>query len=453
MSNHQGNDLVITLVAWCVGAACLLAALTALRHGSLVLLVVAGICGAAWLSLLDFWAEGEPSPSVIQHPDVEPQVTPPPPTAAQVAATNRTNVLAAAKAAANAHAIVKDAEWANDLRADARRVIGAAHKGERAYLNHHDTWPEPHAQWAALDEAGAKAHQRARYARRNTFRNELSAKCETEARQILEAREAARKERLSKPIPLLSHPAGVVFGTDVASGDDLRVPLREIPHLLVVGTSGFGKSVFLHQLISQLVGEASQHTHPAEISSVILVDLKGGVEFDRYAAKNDKVQVVWRYDDVVAAVDQLTALMLERQVIMKDESRRNWPGGRIFFIVDEFAQIQLWPTLTADEKATHKRLIADLTRLSMLGRSMGIVLVVAIQKPTTDVMDSSFRGNLQGQVLFRVASRQLAATVLPSLDDAPVDPVTLKRGRCLFYNANTGITHRLQVHVAPEAME
>lgn len=258
--------------------------------------------------------------------------------------------------------------------------------------------------------------------------------------------EAARWARLNGPIRLVpAGAAGVVFGTDVNTGHDLLVRVADIPHLLVVGTSGFGKSVFLHQLVSQLVTSS-------EAQQLLLVDLKGGVEFDRYAQRSSKVRVVWQYADVVAAVDDMVQLMYARQSTMKAQGLRNWNGGRVFFVVDEFAQVQLWPVTTKEEKTTHARVIADLTRLSMLGRSMGIVLVTAIQKPTADVMDSSFRGNLQGQVCFRIASRQLASSVFPALDTLPADPVTLPRGRCLFYNAYTGATQLLHVHVAPEAI-
>jgi S-DNA-T family DNA segregation ATPase FtsK/SpoIIIE len=119
------------------------------------------------------------------------------------------------------------------------------------------------------------------------------------------------------------------------------------------------------------------------------------------------------------------------------------------FVVDEFAQVQLWPVRTRDEKESKAQVIADLTRISMLGRAAGIIIVAAIQKPTTDVMDSSFRGNLQGKVVFRLDSRLMASSMVAELDALEWNPVRLQKGRCIFYNANNGETYYLQAQVAP----
>jgi Cdc6-like AAA superfamily ATPase len=294
-----------------------------------------------------------------------------------------------------------------------------------------------------------EAARKAAEARENERRcAEISAQAQQRERERLELerRRQALRQKLSAPIPLkrVADARSVIFGTDTKTGADIAIPVKEIPHLLVVGTSGFGKSVFLHQVIHQL-------SRSPEVDRMVLIDLKGGVEFDAYATRNKKCTVVWQFDDVVTALAEVMTVMLERQTQMKAKKLRNWKGGRVFVVVDEFAQIQLWPTLNREQKDIHARLIADFTRLSMLGRAMGIVIVAAIQKPTTDVMDSSLRSNMQGQVCFRIASRQLAASIFPDLDDLPADPVTLPRGRFVFYNANTGETHCLKAHVAPEA--
>ena len=65
----------------------------------------------------------------------------------------------------------------------------------------------------------------------------------------------------------------------------------------------------------------------------------------------------------------------------------------------------------------------------MLGRAVGIVIIAAIQKATTDVMDSSFRTNLQAQVCFRVANRLMAASMFGSTEDLKLDPIALRRQR------------------------
>jgi hypothetical protein len=254
--------------------------------------------------------------------------------------------------------------------------------------------------------------------------------------------------KLPAQIPLALPADGrVTLGTCLFSAEVAAIAVHDIPHLLVMGTSGFGKSVFLHQLVSQLV------RCPAEaVEAVTLVDLKGGVEFMAYADADLRVRMVWRFEDVVKAVADLVALMEARQAEMMQKRWRTYQGKRVFFVVDEFAQIQLYPVEGKEGRQVHDRLLANLNRLSMLGRSAGIVLVAAIQKATADVMDSSFRANLQGQVCFRVSNRLAAASMFGSVDDLKLDPVTLPRGRFIFYDPTIGGTRYLQAHVVPEPM-
>lgn len=240
----------------------------------------------------------------------------------------------------------------------------------------------------------------------------------------------------------------VTVGTCLLTGKVVSLSVQDVPHLLVMGTSGFGKSVFLHQLVSQFV-RCSRDT----VAGVLLVDLKGGVEFRGYQDTDPRVHTVWRFDDVVSAVADLVKLMETRLAEMVEKRWRTYKGGRVFLLVDEFAQIQLYPVEGKEGRQVHERLLANLNRLSMLGRAAGIVLVAAIQKATTDVMDSSFRANLQGQVCFRVANRLAAASMFGTVDDLKFDPVALPRGRFIFYDPTIGATRYLQAHVVPEPME
>jgi DNA segregation ATPase FtsK/SpoIIIE-like protein len=200
--------------------------------------------------------------------------------------------------------------------------------------------------------------------------------------------------------------------------------------------------VFLHQLVAQLL-----QCHPDEVEELILIDLKGGVEFRQYAEVDERAVVVWKFDDVVSQVQNLVELMELRFSLMVPRGLRAWPGQRVFFVVDEFAQIQLYPVEGKEGREVHQRLLANLNRLSMLGRAAGIVICAAIQKATTDVMDSSFRTNLQGQVCFRVPNRLAAASMFGSVDELMLDPIALPRGQFIFYDPTIGETRYLQAHV------
>jgi hypothetical protein len=252
------------------------------------------------------------------------------------------------------------------------------------------------------------------------------------------------KQKLAGPIPLRvpAGGAGVMFGTEVESGTDFVVPVGHLQHMLIAGVSGAGKSVFMHSLLCQLV-------NAPQVDKMYLVDLKGGVEFNRYSG--GKVRVIWRFADVVAIVDELVALMDARQDEMRERSLQNWPGGRTFLVIDEYAEIQsdLDAASTPDEKRVAKRLSGNLVRIARRARALGIVLVCALQKPTTDAMDSALRNNLGCRICLRVATRALAASMLDDLDEVPVDPVRLRTGRYIYYDASRGVRRYVQAHVAP----
>ncbi|MDE5440425.1 type IV secretion system DNA-binding domain-containing protein [Bradyrhizobium sp. CSA207] len=268
---------------------------------------------------------------------------------------------------------------------------------------------------------------------------------EAEQRRAAEAtaaRHRAKMERLERPIPLAQQPGLITFGTSVETGDNCVLLPRRIPHMLVAGTTGSGKSVFLHQLVYQLV-------RAPEVERAILIDLKGGTEFYAYRDMPN-VEIVWDFRDVVRAIDCVMALMTARQDVLRNRGMREWPDGRVFIVIDEYGDIQ-WEidnASTKEEKDAARRLSSNLRAISRRARSLGIVLVCALQKPTTDAMDSAVRTNLNLRICFRV-SRLLAASVLDDLDALPVNPPDLKTGRFIYYDASRGIRLHLQAQIAP----
>lgn len=254
----------------------------------------------------------------------------------------------------------------------------------------------------------------------------------------------ALKQKLAGPIPLKlpAGGAGVVLGTVIESGANFIVPFERLQHMLIAGVSGSGKSVFMHQLLCQLV-------NAPEVEKMYLVDLKGGVEFNRYSGS--KVRVIWRYEDVVAVVDELVVLMDARQDEMRERGLQNWPGDRTFLVIDEYAEIQsdIDAACTPDEKRVAKRLSGNLVRIARRARALGIVLICALQKPTIDAIDSALRNNLSCRICLRVATRALAASMLDDLDELPIDPVGLRTGRYIYYDASRGVRRYVQAHVAP----
>lgn len=305
---------------------------------------------------------------------------------------------------------------------------------------------EQKARWDR-EQAEREARWRAEQAAAEALKHKLSGPIALKLAEQQAAADALRK-KLAGPIPVnisadgLVGSAGVVFGTEIESGADFIVPFERLQHMLIAGVSGSGKSVFMHQLLCQLV-------NAPQVEKMYLVDLKGGVEFNRYSGA--KTRVIWRYADVVAVVDELVALMDARQDEMRERGLQNWPGDRTFLVIDEYAEIQsdLDAASTPDEKRVAKRLAGNLVRIARRARALGIVLVCALQKPTTDAMDSALRNNLGCRICLRVATRALAASMLDDLDEVPINPVRLRTGRYIYYDASRGVRRYVQAHVAP----
>src|SRR4051794_22736537 len=99
-------------------------------------------------------------------------------------------------------------------------------------------------------------------------RTKLEAEQET-ARQ-------AHLRRLEGPIPLVAGIGGIVLGTDVDGAGDVSLPVKKLRHMLICGTTGSGKSTYIHSLLHQLVRSIT-------VDALYLVDLKAGLELAKYA--------------------------------------------------------------------------------------------------------------------------------------------------------------------------
>lgn len=266
---------------------------------------------------------------------------------------------------------------------------------------------------------------------------------EKAAREAAEAAEAARVRKLAGPIPFTGNAVGIVFGTNIDDGSDFIVPVKRLQHTLISGVAGSGKSILQHLLINQFV-------QSPDVKRLTLIDLKGGIEFDRYR-DSSKVRVIWKFSDVVRVIDDLMPFMERRQDEMRERRLQNWPGPKSIIVIDEFAEIQTEIDVadTKEEKAIARRLEANLVSISRRARALGIVLICALQKATTDAMSSGLRNNLSCRLVLRTATNALAASMLDDLERLTVKPTTLPTGRFIYYDASRGITKYLQAQIAP----
>ena len=189
--------------------------------------------------------------------------------------------------------------------------------------------------------------------------------------------------------------------------------VRDGPHALVAGTTGAGKSELLRTLVVSLAARCS----PDHLTFV-LVDYKGGATFDACADLPHTVGLVTDLDDRLAerALTSLEAELRRRERILRavgasdlDEYRsraRDQPVPRLVVVIDEFAAL-------AAELPTF---LGKLVGLAQRGRSLGVHLVLATQRPA-GVVDDDIRANTNLRLALRLHDSADARDVVG--DDAP----------------------------------
>ncbi|HEX5016561.1 MAG TPA: FtsK/SpoIIIE domain-containing protein [Actinomycetes bacterium] len=188
------------------------------------------------------------------------------------------------------------------------------------------------------------------------------------------------------------------FKLGTADGRDTWLDLAKLPHLLVAGTTGSGKSVFLNSLLLDLIGDGAEARY-------ILIDPKR-VEFAPY--KPFVTYVYVEDDDVVAILTWAAQEMDERFERLERRHCRDLDTyneisplddqlPRLVIVIDELANLMLGPA--------KDRVQLPLTRLAQMARAVGIHLVLATQRPTTDVVTGLLKANIPARVSFQVVSQ------------------------------------------------
>lgn len=200
---------------------------------------------------------------------------------------------------------------------------------------------------------------------------------------------------------------------------------RDGPHVLVGGTTGSGKSEFLRTLVTSLALSC-----PAEQLAILLVDFKGGAAFGPCAALPHVVGLVSDLDDhlVRRALTSLRAELRRREQLFaavgaadleayeRHRGARE-PVPRLVVVVDELrALVEEVPDF-----------VSGLVRLAALGRSLGVHLVLATQRPSGTV-NAEIQANVSLRVAFRVRDRADSLDVLDDPSAAAIGSATPGRG-------------------------
>ncbi len=241
----------------------------------------------------------------------------------------------------------------------------------------------------------------------------------------------------------------------IALGKDLHGRIRstdltQMPHLLIAGSTGTGKSVLINSLIISMLYKAT----PDELK-VVLVDPKR-LELGLYEDIPHLLAPVVTDPKVASNVlrnatremEQRLKLLAQRGVRNIDQYNRTFQKGQslelfaeleeaehkplpyIVIVIDELADLMMVDTNNVEE---------SITRLAQMARAVGIHLILATQRPSVDVITGLIKANFPARISFRVASKVDSRTIL----DANGSESLLGRGDMLYLPAGSARLHRI----------
>ena len=242
------------------------------------------------------------------------------------------------------------------------------------------------------------------------------------------------------------------------SNEVFMVDLAKIPHLLVAGATGQGKSVGLNAIITSLLYKK----HPNELK-IVLVDPKK-VEFSIYSPianrfmaaveENEEEPIITDVQKVVNTLKGLCVLMDERYDRLKAAGARNIKEYNrkflnhhlnpeegheympyIVVVIDEFGDLML---------TAGKEIELPITRIAQLARAVGIHMIIATQRPTTSIITGNIKANFPGRIAFRVGSMMDSRIIL----DRSGAQQLVGRGDMLYLNGGEPVLDPLFEEVA-----
>lgn len=228
-------------------------------------------------------------------------------------------------------------------------------------------------------------------------------------------------------MPAAGHPLDVYIGESV-EGEAVTANLAKMPHLLVAGTTGSGKSSFINSMLVNLL-----NADPEKVN-LLLIDPKM-VELTPYGGVPHLLQpVITEVKDAVKALAWLTGEMDRRYQAMRDQGARNIEGmgfPYIVVVVDELADLMM-------EDREH--IEAPIVRLAQKARAAGIHLVLATQRPSVDVVTGLIKANVPSRLAFSTSSHVDSKVVL---DETGAEQL-LGMGDGLFKPVGARVAVRIQ---------
>lgn len=227
----------------------------------------------------------------------------------------------------------------------------------------------------------------------------------------------------------------VSLGLDV-SGNPVAVDLSKMPHALVAGTTGSGKSVLINSFISSLLFRAS----PQEVR-LILIDPKR-VEFTSYnGIPHLLTPVIVEPEKILSALKWAMAEMDKRYRLFAERGVRNIDSYNelagfqvlpyIVIFIDELADLMMFAPVEVEDA---------IARIAQMARATGIHLVIATQRPSVNVITGLIKANIPCRIAFNVSSMIDSRVII----DSPGAEKLLGRGDMLYIPPDQAKPTRIQ---------
>lgn len=227
----------------------------------------------------------------------------------------------------------------------------------------------------------------------------------------------------------------VSMGLDV-SGNPVIADIGKMPHVLIAGTTGSGKSVMVNSFINSILFRAS----PEEVK-LIMIDPKR-VELTGYnGIPHLMVPVIVEVEKILSALKWATNEMDRRYKTFAERGVRNIDGYNelagfqalpyIVIFIDELADLMMFAPVEVED---------TIARLAQMARATGIHLVIATQRPSVDVITGLIKANVPTRIAFNVSSMIDSRVIL----DSPGAEKLLGRGDMLYVPPDQAKPARIQ---------
>ncbi len=268
--------------------------------------------------------------------------------------------------------------------------------------------------------------------------------------EIISLRDVVESEKFTRSPSLLT----IALGKDI-HGEPVVDDLRAMPHLLIAGTTGSGKSVGINALLTSLLFKARPdqvklilvdpkmveleiYEHLPHLLTPIITDPKKaknalkwavGVMDDRFQTLSDFGQVR-NAEQYNAAIKDPEAVARVRAQHPEDPDLKLEPMPLIVIVIDELADLMMTAPKDVEE---------SIVRIAQKARAVGIHLVVATQRPSADVLTGLIKANLPSRIAFKVSSKMESRIIL----DGNGAERLLGRGDMLFLPPGTSRLRRV----------